>query len=139
MREYNVGKGKRWTNERGKKKFQEDAIVSKSVLFFMWYGVGFYIYLYILRGFRKLVITFFLVKNTSKLINQQLKNGVKIVNWQKNVSYCFFYCQKYPYLKLKNGVKIVNWRKKVSYYFFYCQKYPYLKLKNWVKIVNWQK
>ena len=38
------------------------------------------IYLYILRGFRKLVIVFFPVKNTSKLINQQLKNGVKIVN-----------------------------------------------------------
>ena len=37
-------------------------------------------YLYILRGFRKLVITFFPVKNTPKLINQQLKNGVKIVN-----------------------------------------------------------
>ena len=67
-----------------------------------------YIYLYILRGFRKLVITFFPVKNTHKLINDQLKNGVKIVNWQKKVSYCFFYCQKYPYLKLKNGVKIVN-------------------------------
>ena len=40
------------------------------------------IYLYILRGFRKLVIVFFWVKNTSKLINQQLKNGVKIVNWK---------------------------------------------------------
>ena len=37
-------------------------------------------YLYILRGFRKLVITFFPVKNTPKLINQQLKNWVKIVN-----------------------------------------------------------
>ena len=37
-------------------------------------------YLYILRGFRKLVIAFFPVKNTPKLINQQLKNGVKIVN-----------------------------------------------------------
>ena len=36
--------------------------------------------LYILRGFRKLVITFFTVKNTPKLINQQLKNWVKIVN-----------------------------------------------------------
>ena len=67
-------------------------------------------YLYILRGFRKLVITFFPVKNTPKLINQQLKNGVKIVNWKKKVSYYFFYCQKYPYLKLKNGVKIVNWQ-----------------------------
>ena len=64
--------------------------------------------LYILRGFRKLVITFFPVKNTHKLINQQLKNEVKIVNWKKKVSYCFFYCQKYPYLKLKNGVIIVN-------------------------------
>ena len=36
--------------------------------------------LYILRGFRKLVTVFFTVKNTSKLINQQLKNVVKIVN-----------------------------------------------------------
>ena len=66
------------------------------------------IYLYILRRFKKLVIVFFPVKNTPKLINQQLKNEVKIVNWQKKVSYCFFNCQKYPYLKLKNGVKIVN-------------------------------
>ena len=66
------------------------------------------IFLYILRGFRKLVIAFFSVKNTPKLINQQLKNGVKIVNWKKKVSYYFFYCQKYPYIKLKNGVKIVN-------------------------------
>ena len=65
--------------------------------------------LYVLRGFRKLVISFFFsVKNTPKLINQQLKNGVKIVNWQRKVSYCFFYCQKYSYLKLKNGVKIIN-------------------------------
>ena len=66
-------------------------------------------YLYILRGFRKLVIAFFPVKNTPKIINQQLKNGVKIVNWQKKVSFCFFFFyQKYPYLKLKNGVKIIN-------------------------------
>ena len=65
-------------------------------------------YLYILRGFRKLVIAFFSVKNTPKLINQQLKNRVKIVNWKKEVSYCFFYYQKYPYLKLKNWVKIGN-------------------------------
>ena len=70
--------------------------------------VNFYYYLYILRGFRKLVIAFFPIKNTPKLINQQLKNGVKIVNWKKKVSYYFFYCQKYPYIKLKNGVKIVN-------------------------------
>ena len=34
----------------------------------------------LLYVFRKLVTTFFNVKNTSKLINQQLKNGVKIVN-----------------------------------------------------------
>ena len=50
-------------------------------------------YLYILKGFRKLVITFFPVKNTPKLINQQLKNDVKIVNWEKKVSYYFFYYQ----------------------------------------------
>ena len=65
-------------------------------------------YLYILREFRKLVIVFFLVKNISKLINQQLKNRVKIVNWKKKVSNCFFIVKKYPYLKLKNVVKIVN-------------------------------
>ena len=40
------------------------------------------IYLYILRGLRKLIIIFFLVKKTPKLINQQLKNEVKIINWQ---------------------------------------------------------
>ena len=55
-----------------------------------------------------LVITFFPVKNASKLINQQLKNRVKIVNWKKKVSYYFFYCKKYPYVKLKNEIKIVN-------------------------------
>ena len=38
-------------------------------------------YLYILRGFRNLIIVFFSIRNTPKLINQQLKNGVKIVNW----------------------------------------------------------
>ena len=48
------------------------------------------------------VITFFLPKILPKLINQQLKNAVKIVNWKKKVSYYFFYCQKYLYLKLKN-------------------------------------
>ena len=63
------------------------------------------LYLYILRGFRNF---FFPVKNTSKLINHQLKNGVKIVNWQNEVNYCFLYCKKYPYLKLKNGVKIIG-------------------------------
>ena len=41
--------------------------------------------MYILRGFRKLVIAFFPIKNTPKLINQQLKNWVKIVNWKKKV------------------------------------------------------
>ena len=41
--------------------------------------------MYILRGFRKLVIVFFPVKNTHKLINQQLKNEVKIVTWKKKV------------------------------------------------------
>ena len=75
--------------------------------FYIYISIIFY-NLYILRGFRKLVIAFFPVKNTPKLINQQLKKGVKIVNWKKKVSYCFFYCQKYPYIKLKNGVKIVN-------------------------------
>ena len=77
--------------------------------FYYYYYVGVILsYLYILRGFRKLVIAFFPIKNTLKLINQQLKNGVKIVNWKKKVNYCLFYCQKYHYLKLKNGVKIVN-------------------------------
>ena len=57
---------------------------------------------------QKVSYCFFTIKNTPKLINQQLKNGVKIVDWQKKVSYCLFYCQKYLYLKLKNLVKIVN-------------------------------
>ena len=65
----------------------------------------------LLRGFRKLIINYFPVKNTLKLINQQLKNETKIVNWKKKVGYCLFLGQKYPYLKLKNGVKIVNWQK----------------------------
>ena len=63
--------------------------------------------LYILREFKKLVIAFFPIKNTLKLIYQQLTNEVKIVNWKKKLVF-FFNCQKYPYLKLKNGVKIVN-------------------------------
>ena len=54
------------------------------------------VYLYILREFRKLVITFFPVKNTPKLINQQLKNGVKIVNWKKKVSFFFFFVKNTP-------------------------------------------
>ena len=33
--------------------------------------------MYILRGFKKLVIIFFSIKNTPKLINQQLKMGLK--------------------------------------------------------------
>ena len=69
------------------------------------------LYLYILRGFRKLVIAFLSVKNTPKLINQQLKNGIKIVNWQRKLVIVFFYCQKYCYLKLKNRFKRVNWQK----------------------------
>jgi len=56
----------------------------------------FILYLYILKIFRKLVIVFFPVENSPKLINQQLKNGVKIVNWQKLVSYCFFLLSKIP-------------------------------------------
>ena len=66
--------------------------------------------MYILRGFKKLIIAFFPIKNAYELINQQLKNWVKIVNWKKKVSYYFFYYKKYSYLKLKNGVKIVNWQ-----------------------------
>ena len=80
-------------------------------MFNQWAIPHIIINLYILREFKKLVIAFFPVKNTPKLINQQLKNRVKIVNWQKKVSYYFFYSQKYSYLKLKNGVKIVNWQK----------------------------
>ena len=66
-----------------------------------------YLSVYIKR-IQKVNYFFFPVKNTLKLINQQLKNEVKIVNWKKKVSYYFFYCKKYPYLKLKNEVKIVN-------------------------------
>ena len=47
---------------------------------YFYYDFELVLYLYILRGFRKLVIAFFPIKNTPKLINQQLKNGVKIVN-----------------------------------------------------------
>ena len=61
-----------------------------------------------IKRIQKVSYSFFSIKNTPKLINQQLKNGVKIVDWQKKVSYCLFYCQKYLYLKLKNLVKIVN-------------------------------
>ena len=61
-----------------------------------------------IKMIQKVSYCFFPVKNTPKLINQQLKNEIKIVNWKKKVSYCFFYCQKYHYLKLKNEVKIVN-------------------------------
>ena len=51
-----------------------------------------------IKRIQKVSYCFFSVKNTLKLINQQLKNGVKIVNWQKKVSYCFFfYCKKYTY------------------------------------------
>ena len=39
---------------------------------------------------------FFSVKNTPKLINQQFKNEVKIVNWKNKVSYCFFLLSKIP-------------------------------------------
>ena len=86
--------------------------LSSGLYYFIIWDILFYCngYLYILRELKNLVITFILFKNTHKLINQQLKNGVKIVNWKKKVSY-FFYCQKYPYLKLKNEVKIVNWQK----------------------------
>ena len=52
--------------------------------------------LYILRGFKKLVITFFPVKNTPKLINQQLKNEVKIVNWKKKLVIAFFTVKNTP-------------------------------------------
>ena len=96
---YDCGCGDCWMEKkriRGKREWS---------FFFFFYQI---VYTYILRGFRNLVITFFPVKNTSKLINQQLKNWVKIVNFQKKINYCFFYCKKYPYLKLKNEVKIVN-------------------------------
>ena len=52
--------------------------------------------MYILRGFKKLVIIFFPVKNTPKLINQQLKNGVKIVNWKKKLVIAFFIVKNTP-------------------------------------------
>ena len=81
-------------------------IVNLNFIFF-FIELSIYLSIYIKR-IQKLVIVFFLVKNTPKLINQQLRNMVKIVNWQKRVGYYFFYCQKYPSLKLKNGVKIVN-------------------------------
>ena len=69
-----------------------------------------YLSVYI-KKIQKVSYCFFSCKKYPKLINQQLKKGVKIVNWQKKVSYCFFYCKKYPYLKLKNEIKIINWQK----------------------------
>ena len=52
--------------------------------------------MYILRGFKKLVIIFFPVKNTPKLINQQLKNGVKIINWKRKLVIAFFIVKNTP-------------------------------------------
>ena len=49
-----------------------------------------------IKRIQKVSYCFFPVKNTPKLIKQQLKNGVKIVNWQKKVSYCFFLLSKIP-------------------------------------------
>ena len=49
-----------------------------------------------IKRIQKVSYYFFPVKNTPKLINQQLKNETKIVNWKKKVSYYFFYCKKYP-------------------------------------------
>ena len=54
--------------------------IGKRKLVIVFFYFQKYPYLYILRGFRKVIIDFFPVKNISKLINQQLKNGVKIVN-----------------------------------------------------------
>ena len=98
---YDCGCGDCWMEKkriRGKREWS----------FFFFFFLSDSLYVYILRRFRKLIITFFPVKNTSKLINQQLKNYVKIVNCQKKINYYFFYCKKYSYLKLKNEVKIVN-------------------------------
>ena len=63
-----------------------------------------------IKGIQKVSYCFFYWKNTPKLINQQFKNLVKIVNWQKKVSYYFFTVKNISYLKLKNEVKIVNWQ-----------------------------
>ena len=46
-----------------------------------------------IKRIQKVSYYFFPVKNTPKLINQQLKNEVKIVNKQKKLSYCIFYYQ----------------------------------------------
>ena len=40
------------------------------------------------------LLLFFSIKNIPKLINQQFKNGDKIVNWKKKVSYYFFFIVK---------------------------------------------
>ena len=66
---------------------KDSLLLSLSLSIYIYIYIS--IYLYILR---KLVIVFFPVKNIPKLNNQQLKNRVKIVNWQKKVSYYFFYC-----------------------------------------------
>ena len=76
-----------------------------SFIYFRIYNLRLICYI---KRIQKVSYYFFPVKNIPKLINQQLKNWVKIVNCQKKINYYFFYCKKYSYLKLKNEVKIVN-------------------------------
>ena len=105
------------SSKKGKKIHNEAQFLSSNFYYILYsisilYDLYIYIYLYLsvyIKRIQKVGYCFFFsVKNTPKLINQQFKNEVKIVNWKKKVSYCLFYCQKYPYLKLKNEVKIVN-------------------------------
>ena len=75
--------------------------------------------MYLLRGFKKLVIVFFTVKNTHNLINLSLFHGVKIVNRQKinNISIKEKLTNKWKKKKKKN--KQTNYprhvKKKKSY------------------------
>ena len=49
-----------------------------------------------IKRIQKVSYYFFFVKNTLKLINQQLKNGVKIVNLKKKLVIAFFIVKNTP-------------------------------------------
>ena len=49
-----------------------------------------------IKRIQKVSYCFFPVKNTLKLINQQLKNKVKIVNWKRKLVITFFTVKNTP-------------------------------------------
>ena len=52
--------------------------------------MGKYLLSVYIKKIQKISYFFFIVKNTPKLINQQFKNWVKIVNWKKKIIFFFF-------------------------------------------------